>query len=107
MPNTSLITIRPLQSPEDRSEVLCIDTTFETDSVFRLKTHQRSTTLDEIALISTFRKSYSLPAEMEVLSKLPWVRIAHNGTKVVGVAAIEHEKWNRRARLQHLYVDRA
>jgi ribosomal protein S18 acetylase RimI-like enzyme len=68
---------------------------------------QRSVALDEIVPISAISKSYTLQNDMETLSQLPWARIAHDGTRVVGVAAIEYEKWNRRARLQHLYVDRA
>ena len=102
-----MITIRPFQWPNDRSEVLAIDTKFETDRMFRLNKEERSIALDEVVLISAISKSYSLQAEMEVLSQLPWVQIAHDGKRIVGVAAIEHEKWNRRARLQHLYVDRA
>jgi ribosomal protein S18 acetylase RimI-like enzyme len=102
-----MITIRPFQLPNDRSEVLSIDTRFETDRVFRLNKGERSVALDEVVLISPFSKSYNLQPEIDVLSQLPWVQIAHDGKRIVGVAAIEHEIWNRRARLQHLYVHRA
>jgi ribosomal protein S18 acetylase RimI-like enzyme len=102
-----MITIRPFQWPNDRTGVLSIDTRFETGRVFRLQKGERSIALDEVVLASAISKAYNLQAEIEVLSQLPWVQIAHDGKRIVGVAAIEHEKWNRRARLQHLYVDRA
>src|SRR4051812_29634573 len=98
-----MITIRPFKLPNDCSGVLSIDTRFETDRVFRLNKGERSIAFDEVVLTSPISKSYNLQAEIEVLSQLPWVQVAHDGKRIVGVAAMEHENWNRRARLRHLY----
>jgi len=41
---------------------------------------------------------------VDKLGDYAWTRIAHEGTAVIGLAAVSFEPWNRRARLEHLYV---
>ncbi|HVK81624.1 MAG TPA: GNAT family N-acetyltransferase [Verrucomicrobiae bacterium] len=51
-------------------------------------------------------KRYDLGADFEAIAKADWAMLAINGDAIAGVAAMNYERGNRRARLEHLYVDR-
>jgi ribosomal protein S18 acetylase RimI-like enzyme len=102
-----LIALRPLRSPDDRESLLALDTSFTTDRVFRLERTAHMVTLDEMAADPPIQKSYSLASDVDLLSRHDWVLIAEDDQKVVGMAAMTFEAWNRRAVLRHLYVTRA
>lgn len=104
---TNLIALRPLRWPDDRESLLSLDTSFTSDRVFRLERTDQMVTLDEVAADPPIHKSYSLAIDVDLLSRHDWVQIAEHDQKVVGMAAMTIEAWNRRAVLHHLYVTRA
>ena len=54
---------------------------------------------------SALTKRYDLTALVQDHARVDWVRLAERDGSVVGLAAVVFELWNRRARLEHLYVD--
>jgi ribosomal protein S18 acetylase RimI-like enzyme len=99
-----MIKFRALDWPADRDALLALDTNFSTDRFYRLKQAGRSVSLVETTAPSPIHKSYSLTNRVDELPTMSWVQIAHDADAVVGLAAMRFEEWNRRARLEHLYV---
>ena len=98
--------LRPLDWPHDRAGLLALDTSFEGERFYRLELNGRSMSLREMIASSPIKKSYSLINEVDALPTMSWVQIAEDDAVVVGLAAMRFEQWNRRARLEHLYVAR-
>ena len=99
-----MMMLRPLQWPADRAALLALDTTFMTDRFYRLEHSGRSFSLEETMATSPIRKSFAFDNEIDVLPTMSWVQVAQDSDAVVGLAAMRLEQWNRRARLEHLYV---
>ena len=98
--------LRSLRWPDDRAALLALDTSFSSDRIFRLERTDNGVTLDEVAAVPPIHKSYSLADAVDVIAGHDWVQIAEHGERIVGVASMTIEAWNRRAVLQHLYVTR-
>ncbi|HEY3038721.1 MAG TPA: GNAT family N-acetyltransferase [Pyrinomonadaceae bacterium] len=96
--------LRPLKWPTDRAALLALDTTFVTDRFYRLEQAARSISLEETMATSPIRKSYPLNSKVDAFPTMSWVQVAQDADAVVGLAAMRLEQWNRRARLEHLYV---
>jgi ribosomal protein S18 acetylase RimI-like enzyme len=101
---TQMIRFRALDWPTDRAALLALDTNFATDRFYRLRQAARSVSLEETTAPSPIYKSYSLINSVDELPTMSWVQVAHDADAVVGLAALRFEEWNRRARLEHLYV---
>ena len=99
-----MIRFRALDWPTDRAALLALDTNFATDRFYRLKQAGRSVSLEETTSPSPIYKSYSLANRVDELPTMSWIQVAHDADAVVGLAAMRFEEWNRRARLEHLYV---
>jgi ribosomal protein S18 acetylase RimI-like enzyme len=102
-----LIALRPPCWPDDRESLLALDTSFTSDRIFRLERTDQMVTLVEVAADPPIHKSYSLAIDVDLFSRYDWVQIAEHDRKVVGMAVLTIEAWNRRAVLHHLYVTRA
>jgi ribosomal protein S18 acetylase RimI-like enzyme len=99
-----MIVFRPLHWPADRAALLALDTSSVTDRFYRLEQAGRSISLEETMATSPIHKSYRLADEVDALPTMSWVQVAQDADAVVGLAALRFEAWNRRARLEHLYV---
>ena len=99
-----MITLRELDWPADRAALLALDTTSVTDRFYRLEQAGRSISLEETMATSPIHKSYPLTNEVDALPTMSWVQVAQDADAIVGLAAMRLEPWNRRARLDHLYV---
>ena len=97
------ITIRPAEWPRDERAIAALDASFESDWTFAVVAGPLSFAVVERAADPPISKRYAVP--MEDLRAARTV-VAEEGGRVVGVAAITAEPWNRRAVLVHLYVDR-
>jgi GNAT superfamily N-acetyltransferase len=102
-----LISIRALEWPSDRNAVLAIDTSVILNQVYRLKREGNSFTLESAAQLPARTKRYNLAEEEDSIAGAIWARVALRNGVVVGIATMNYEAWNRRARLEHLYVDKA
>jgi len=104
---TRLIALRPLRWPDDRASLLGLDTSFTADRIFQLRQTNHAFQLDETAVEPPIHKSYSLIDSVDLFPSHDWVTIAEHNDGVAGIASMTVEAWNRRARLDHLYVTRA
>ena len=99
-----VIRYRPLEWPEDRAPLASLDTSFVTDVVYAVRVGPLSFTLAEQPVEPPLRKRYpvawdELPAETQTV-------VAERDGRLLGVAALTVQRWNRRAVISHLYVDR-
>jgi GNAT superfamily N-acetyltransferase len=101
-----LISLRNLEWPGDRVAVGVLDTSLTVDRVYRLIWEGQSVALDAMTQLPPLTKTYDLAADQEPLAQADWARVAVHDGAIVGVAAMRYEAWNRRARLEHLYVER-
>ena len=99
-----MLTLRPLRWPEDREPLLALDTSFTTDSVYRVVASGLSFALEATPVAPSLRKVYDLSGEVDGLPGFERVIIAEVGGELAGMAALKYEAWNRRAVLWHLYI---
>lgn len=101
---STVMEVRELDWPNDRAAVLALDTGYVTNRRLRLELTARSAALVEEVLSVPLRGEFDLVDVVDKLTDYAWVRIAGEGVEVLGLAALSLENWNRRARLEHLYV---
>ena len=100
-----MVRIRPVQLPVDLARIARLDTTFTTDRIYRLERSDWSFALREIAVEPPVRKVFPLADELRDLgADWSYAIVAEQDTAIVGFAAMQLERWNRRANLAHLYV---
>lgn len=85
--------------------MLALDTSFTTDRIFRLEHDDDRFELVEVAVATPIEKSYSFAADVDAMPSYDCVHIAEIGGRVAGLAAMRVQSWNRRAEIEHLYVD--
>lgn len=98
-------TFRDAKWPEDLAVLSTLNTSLETDTVYRVRREALSFALVEEAVDPPLRKDYDLqtvtPSECE---RWDYAVVAEAEGLAVGFAAVEFVPWNRRAVLWHLYV---
>lgn len=101
-----MISTRPLEWPNDRAAILALDTSVMLDRIYRLNREGNSFALEVIVQSPPPQtKRYELAREEASLTSAVWAHVALRNSAVVGLATMNYEGWNRRARLEHLYVD--
>src|ERR1043166_8247671 len=98
--------IRELAWPKDRDSILALDTSYVADRRLCLDMTARGAALVEEVLPAAVSRSYGVIDIVDQLGECTWVRVASDEVEIVGLVALSFETWNRRARLQHLYVSR-
>jgi GNAT superfamily N-acetyltransferase len=96
--------VRGLDWPNDRDSILALDTSYVADRRLCLDMTARCAALVEEVLPVPVSRTYGLGDIVDKLPEYAWVRVASDGPEVVGLAALSFEAWNRRVRLEHLYV---
>jgi len=99
-----VMNLRELDWPKDRDSILALDTSYLADRRLSLDMTARCASLVEELLPMPVRRTYGFINIVDKLPEYPWVRVASDRVEVVGLAALSFEAWNRRARLEHLYV---
>lgn len=94
---------RPLDPARDGDAVARVDTSFTTSAVLRVVPSAAGFDLVETPVDPPRTKRY--PVSSQALGNEAYAVIAERGGRVVGVAAVSFEAWNRRAVVSHLYVD--
>jgi GNAT superfamily N-acetyltransferase len=97
-------TIRSFNWPADAVQLAALDTSFVTRRRYQLTRLDLGFSLQPSALPSVFEKRYPLDAGRLVKSRASFVAEGPEG--LVGVLALSYSEWNRRAVIDHLYVDR-
>lgn len=102
-----MISLRTLEWPGDRADILALDTSVMLDRVYRLRREGNSFALEVVAQSPPQAKRYELVGEEDSLASAVWALVALRNGAIVGLATMNYEAWNRRARLEHLYVDKS
>jgi ribosomal protein S18 acetylase RimI-like enzyme len=100
-----MLNLRTLNWPVDRDALLALDTSFTTDRICRIAITEGSFALEEERVAPLLRKVFDLGDDVESLPDLDSVVVAEVEGRIVGLLALKHETWNRRAVIWHLYVD--
>jgi ribosomal protein S18 acetylase RimI-like enzyme len=98
--NRQMPTIRAADQPEDRARIGHIDTSFQTDRIYRVTADPAGFRLQEEPAHPPRVKTYPVPHE-NLGGDL--VVAEHNG-ELIGFGEVIFEPWNRRAIIAHLYV---
>jgi ribosomal protein S18 acetylase RimI-like enzyme len=99
-----MFSLRSLVWPGDRPAILAIDTSFTTGRVYRVLAMDEGFILRAAPVSPPLHKVYDLAREVELFPALDYVLIAEVDAQVAGVAALSHDRIDRRAILMHLYV---
>jgi ribosomal protein S18 acetylase RimI-like enzyme len=99
-----VIEIRPVSFEQDGDGIASLDTSFRTDTIFELRRSGRSFELVERPAEPPLAKAFPLT---DVGSGPEWQNswLASDDGRVAGVVASEHQAWNSRVVIWHLYVD--
>ncbi len=100
------ISFRSLNWPHDQAAIAALDTGFSTTTIYQVQQTELSMYLSLVELASPFEKRYDLAEACEHLPQHDWVLVAEDQGQLVGLAALEYQQWNRRAVLEHCYVER-
>lgn len=98
------IEIRPAHVERDASLIRSIDTSFETKAILDVQADGRGFRLAEKTLESPLSKAFDL-GRPDAVHEWERVWLALDGPQAVGVIATQHETWNLRVNVWHLYVD--
>ena len=98
------IEVRSLSWPSDLAELERLDTTFSTDVVYEVQSAPHGFALVERSISPALRKEYHVAWDELAASSAAIVAVREG--VLIGVAALTHDAWNRRAVVSHLYVDR-
>jgi ribosomal protein S18 acetylase RimI-like enzyme len=97
--------LRPARWPDDEARLAALDTSFETDRVYRVHRDPLAFALVEEPVAPPLRKTYPvLRPDAARLRGLGHVRVAEAGGVLVGLVAAAHATWNRRVEVEDLYV---
>ena len=97
--------LRPARWPDDEAQLAALDTSFETDRVYRVRRDPLAFALVEEPVTPTLRKSYPvLRPDAGRLRGLGHVRVAEAGGVLVGLVAAARSTWNQRVEVEDLYV---
>lgn len=102
-----MIFTRTLEWPSDKAAVLALDTSVTLDRVYRLKREGNSFALEVVAQSPPQAKRYELAREEDSIARAVWSLVALRNSVIIGLATMNYEAWNCRARLEHLYVDKS
>jgi ribosomal protein S18 acetylase RimI-like enzyme len=94
------IVVRPVRSESDLAAIAQVDTSFSTDTIYRVAREALAFRLVPQQLEQPLVKVYS----WSDLTMHDGLMVACVRDEVVGAAEVLFEKWNSRARIEHLYV---
>lgn len=100
-----MLTIRSLNWPADRAALLSLDTAFETSQIYQVVQHNLSFVLNAVSITPALHKHYRFTQDVDRLPEFERVLVAEEDRAIIGVAVVRIEAWNRRAVLEHFYID--
>ncbi len=100
-----MFVIRPARWPQDIPALSAFDTSFLTNTVYRVAQDGLSFRLVEETATPPLHKSYPFdPTDPEERANWDHAVVAEAGERLFGFAAAQYMAWNRRAVIWHLYV---
>jgi ribosomal protein S18 acetylase RimI-like enzyme len=98
------IEIRPAHVERDSAFIRSLDTSFETGAILDVKADGRGFRLVEKTVEPPLRKAFDL-GRLDAAHEWERVWLALDGDQAVGLIATQHETWNLRVIIWHLYVN--
>ena len=98
-----VVEIRPGNVERDADLIRSLDTSFETARILEVIADDRSFRLVEKTIQPPLAKTFALDYSVEHEWERIW--LAFDGGRAVGVVATQHETWNGRVVIWHLYVN--
>src|SRR2546426_241008 len=99
-----MLAIHPVRWPDDIPLLAGLDTSFATDRIYRVIRDEFGFRLAEEKVDSSLHKDHRSVADDDTLREMDYALVAERDGELVGFAAAEHEAWNRRVIVRHLYV---
>ncbi len=99
-----MFVIRSARWPDDISLPARLDTSFATDRIYRVIRDEFGFRLAGEKVDPPLHKDHSSAADDDTLREMDCAIVAERDGELVGFAAAEHETWNRRLIVRHLYV---
>jgi ribosomal protein S18 acetylase RimI-like enzyme len=99
-----MITIREATFPKDAEQIVCMDVSFTTDTIYTAYGDSEQMGLRITALQSSLSKRFPL----NDLDERAWefAMVAAVEGRICGFVAARYQTWNRRVTISHLFVDR-
>jgi ribosomal protein S18 acetylase RimI-like enzyme len=94
------VVVRVAAGPGDLDGVAKVDLSYSTGCIYRVKRAELAFWLEEEAVDPPVTKTYPRPAP-ELNDRL---LVASVGAEIAGYGQLQFERWNGRARIEHLYV---
>jgi ribosomal protein S18 acetylase RimI-like enzyme len=98
------IEIRPAHVERDAALIRSLDTSFETGAILDVQADGRGFRLVEKTIEPPLSKAFDL-GRLDAAHEWERVWLALDGDQAVGVIATQHEMWNLRVIIWHLYVN--
>jgi ribosomal protein S18 acetylase RimI-like enzyme len=103
-----MLTIRPARWPDDLALLADLDNAFTTDRIYRVSREEFGFSVTEQVLESPLHKMYGPVPHLEPrIQQADFTIVSEQEGRLVGVAAVKYETWNRRAEVWHVYVAKA
>jgi ribosomal protein S18 acetylase RimI-like enzyme len=103
-----MFTIRQARWPDDLPLLAGLDHSFTTDRIYRVSRQEWGFTITEEQVDPPLHKVYTSIAHVEPrLQEADFTVVAEQEKRLVGVAAVKYESWNRRVEVWHVYVEKA
>ncbi len=99
--------LRGLRWPDNRDDLCALDTSFDTERVYRVVATTAGFTLHTALVSPPLHKIYDLTDEVDRFPTFDQVWIAEWAGRMAGVAALSHDESDQRTIVKHLYIDRA
>ncbi|MCT2584595.1 GNAT family N-acetyltransferase [Actinophytocola gossypii] len=99
------ISIRAARLPDDQPGIVAIDREFTTDAVYEVAYEQDRFTLMHTPVYPSVTKQFPLDDLADENPPWEFAAVAVDGDEVRGFLGANHQLWNRRLVIWHLYVD--
>lgn len=96
--------VRAARWPHDFAALRGLDTSFTTDRIYRVERRELGFALVEESVDPPLRKDHGRALDEDELRGMSYAVVAEDEGEAVGFAAAEHEAWNGRVIVRHLYV---
>jgi GNAT superfamily N-acetyltransferase len=99
-----MITIREATFPKDAEQIVCMDVSFTTDTIYTAYSDGEQMALRLTALQPSLTKRFPLNDLHEGAWEFAMVATVEG--RICGFVAACYQTWNRRVAISHLFVDR-
>lgn len=96
--------VREIVWSSDRTQLANFDASFSTERIYRVSLTEMTLEISEEVLDTPLHKKYNLESLEHDAETADFAVVAESNEKIVGIATIKYEAWNKRAILTNFYV---